>query len=106
MAANKERLRAAGLELEVEIKQYSTLPYIHGFSVSGAFGVHYVSFCRWLPTEPQPEDGEYEWGENCYHRITDDTPDHAAKDLSLIFDGCFKYLWATSGDTVWSFNIP
>lgn len=90
-----------GLNVTAEIKQYSMLPIIHGFSVSGAFNAHYISICRWPTDQPgAPEEWLYEWGEDCYRMLTSENQIPEVKDLAEVFDGYFQYLWETSGSPV------
>jgi hypothetical protein len=98
---HKQRMIENNLNVTAEIKQYSMLPIIHGFSVSGAFNAHYISICRWTPEQPgAPEEWIYEWGEDCYRMLTSEIQIPEVKDLAEVFDGYFQYLWETSGEPV------
>lgn len=96
---HKQRMVERGLKVTAEVRQYSMLPIIHGFAVSGALNAHYISICRWPTEQPgSPEEWDYEWGESCYRKLTSESQILEVKDLAEVFDGYFQYLWETSGE--------
>jgi hypothetical protein len=97
LEAIKDSLEKEQRRLKIEIKQYSVLPTIHGFSVSQPIKVRYISFCRW-------KGPAYIWGEDSYRTIGD-TTDPTLKDEADIFEGNFEYLWST-GAPVLSISLP
>lgn len=104
LRSEQDKLMQKGRELRVTIKQYRTVPVVHGYSVAiGDSKLYYVSFCRWRPSGSEPQHWPYDWGENCYHRITSGTSEKAIRDLASIFDGHFQYLWQSSGSPVLDF---
>ncbi|MBM4055360.1 MAG: hypothetical protein FJ264_11985 [Planctomycetes bacterium] len=82
--------------LEIEIKTYNELPFVHGFKANKPHVVYYVGFCRWGGLKYD----DYQWGEGKYHKIKGVPADSSIADLSHIFEGYFNHLW-TVGTTVY-----
>ncbi|HWM26801.1 MAG TPA: hypothetical protein VNP98_18430 [Chthoniobacterales bacterium] len=92
------------LNFEWEVRQYSEIPFPHGFRTTtdarGSF--YYMTLCRW--GEETPVSGQYkkwEWAPDNYIELSapnEDTEkiDH---DFARVFDGFFAHLWSTNYDT-------
>jgi hypothetical protein len=82
---------AAFSQVEVEIRTYTSLPFVHGISADKPEPVRYVAFSGWRGSQPS----DYHWGENHYHEIKG-VPDAktSAGDVAGLFDGYFEHLWS------------
>ena len=85
------QIRAAGREIQIEIKLYDRLPVVHGFRITEPFRTSYISFCRWEGAKYR----SYDWGETKYRKISSDLATPASKDLADVFIGQFEHLWRT-----------
>lgn len=87
-----ERLRSQHRTLRIQVKHYTRIPAVHGFSLEqlGKPIVTYLSFNRWT------EDGrDIEWGIDRYREIIGDADDLSFRDLREIFSTTFAHYWHT-----------
>ena len=87
-----QHYRSRGSHLRVEIRSYSELPVVHGFSLVKPLVARYVSFCRW---EHTANVLDYGWGIDKYRRIAGAPTDPSLRDLADVYDGMFRHLWET-----------
>jgi hypothetical protein len=84
-------------KVNLEIREYSDIPIIHGFCVREPFKLWYISFCRW-------KEMTYDWGGDRYHKIDGNPIDLSQRDLIEIFDGHFQHLWRVNKDSAYSYS--
>ncbi|MEA3015904.1 MAG: hypothetical protein QOI38_626 [Sphingomonadales bacterium] len=77
----------AGGKLNLDVRDYSDLPVVHGIRVRRPFDVAYVAICRY------GETGDYDWAGNSYHRLRSAAATPAQADLISLFERSFEHYW-------------